>query len=210
MQRFDSPFTHWILDGFAMPFTRENLFSHVPDSQWPGWEARYENDCERGKRTCRRMPTAALEAALDHLSTDGVVQHLRELTGISDLQADPTLHGAGLHVTEPGGWLVQHLDYAVHPKLDLERRVNLVYFLNPKWDEKWGGAFELGDEMGNVVKRVYPAPCRAVVWLPGDTAFHGTQRVLCGTDRATLAVYYLASKRPGAHRRRALFCPNRT
>jgi hypothetical protein len=189
------------------------LHAALPPIEWSGWEARYENDCERGKRTCRdwaKLP-AAVAAELAALNGLTWLGYLRRLTGITELAIDPYLHGAGLHITDPGGWLSPHLDYALHPKLPgMERRVNLLLFLNPTWREEWGGAFELGDDLGNPAERVFPAPGRAVVWLPSDVAYHGTQRIAeDAPPRATLAVYYLAPARPGVVRKRALFVPNR-
>jgi hypothetical protein len=207
------PFRHWLIDGMIDAQRVGQIHAALPPADWPGWEARYENDCERGKRTCRDRaalpePIAAELAALNGMTWLG---YLRCLTEIPELTIDPHFHGAGLHVTEPGGWLSPHLDYALHPKLpDMERRVNLVLFLNPTWRAEWGGAFELGDDIGNPIERVLPAPGQAVVWLPSDVAYHGTQRVAGDAPpRATLAVYYLAPARPGAVRKRALFIPNR-
>jgi len=188
------------------------LYSQVPNAQWTGWESRYDNDCERGKRACRDL--ALMPAGIAKMLRDlqGMASRLQELTHVDGLKADHTLHGGGLHVTDSGGHLSPHIDYARHPIFpDLERRVNLVLFLNPVWQKSWGGAFELWDPNARKVKAsVEPAPGRAVAWLPSDTAFHGTQLVAKDAEaRATLAVYYLAPARPEAVRTRALFVPNR-
>ncbi len=42
---------------------------------------------------------------------------IRELTGIENLEDDPTLHGAGLHMHPRNGRLMMHLDYEKHPIL---------------------------------------------------------------------------------------------
>jgi Rps23 Pro-64 3,4-dihydroxylase Tpa1-like proline 4-hydroxylase len=206
--KFDEPYPHWLIDGFL----DQDLYRFIPPAGWDGWEARYDNDCERGKRTARRLLPYPLQEALAKLNSFETLSLVREITEMRDLVVDHTYHGAGLHVTDPGGHLNQHLDYALHPVLTtMERRANLIVFLNPHWSAEWGGAFECGNNVGTVVKRIPPAPGRAILWLPSDTAFHGTERVTDDAEpRATLAAYYLMPARPGVVRRRALFIPNRS
>ncbi len=173
----------------------------------------YENDCERGKRTTRdpfRMPDP-IATCLSWMRSVEMIRVWEKLTGIGGLIDDPTLHGGGLHVLAPGGWLNTHLDYARHPVVEgYERRVNLILFLNHEWREEWGGAFEVCHPDGGVAERIYPAPGRLVVFETSDLSYHGTQRTTSDApDRITLAVYYLTPARPSATRLRALFMPRR-
>ncbi len=120
------------------------------------------------------------------------------------------MHGAGIHVTSPSGYLNSHIDYALHPNGRAERRLNLVLFLD-EWKDSWGGAYELYDDSGtDVLSRIYPKKGSIVIWEPTDTAFHGTQRVTGEKDRRTAAVYYLSPVREGVTRKRALFVPRRS
>lgn len=132
------------------------------------------------------------------------------MSGVDGLRTDPTGYGAGVHVTEPGGRLNCHIDYALH-SCGLERRMNLIMFLNPVWREEWGGALELyRDDARTVAERIYPAFNRAAIWESSDVAYHGTQPTSADApDRVTAAAYFLADPRPGCVRKRALFCPAR-
>ncbi len=211
--KFWEPFPHWLADGLVDSGLSQAAYEETPANDWDGWR-HYDNDCERGKRVCsnpHRIGRHTVEL-FDYLNSRDVVNFLSELSGIL-LQPDLTLHGAGIHVTAPGGHLNPHLDYSIHPHLGLERRLNLVLFLNPKWGIHWGGEFLLYNEDGEkVVSALAPSFNRLVLWLPGDTAFHGTAKVShdCPDERVTAAVYYLSEPRPGATRRRALFIPNRS
>lgn len=207
-----SPFTHWVADGLTEvgPAASESLSAwYGPRSGW----VHYDNDVER-KKWAHPDPHA-LGPAVSHLFSwlccDDFVGALSILTGVEGLRADPTLHGAGVHIVEPGGWLSPHLDYARHPRLpDMERRVNLILFLTGG-SESDGGAFELyDDECRTALAQVAPKAGRAVVWCPGDVEYHGTGRLSDqARPRVAAAVYYLAPARPGCVRKRALFCPNR-
>lgn len=173
----------------------------VPAAAWPGWEAGYDNDCERGKRTAR---------VLDALP--GYAGLLRRVAADppGGTEPDPGLWGGGLHVTAPGGHLNCHLDYALHPKLPGKRRAaNAVLFCHREWREEWGGKLYFADPLGNPIVWIDPVPGRLVVWENNDMAYHGVFPVRGPAERVTLCVSFLAPARPTDTRRRALFLPTR-
>lgn len=201
------PFRWWIQRDAVKPID----MADVPHHDWVHWEARYDNELERRKRTTR---------LLDKLpeSIQNIFGRMRsaywqgEWSGELgyELEDDSTLHGGGLHVTDPGGSLQVHLDYAAHPYVTgKERRLNLIAFLNPDWRMEWGGALLLCDPMGVPVKSIYPEPGMVVGFETGDDSYHGVSRVTGWVPRVTAAVYYLSNLRPGVTRRRALYIPVR-
>lgn len=213
VEAFDYPFQNWVVSDLFREPTVHAAHDSLPPPEWPGW-VRYANDCER-KRTTRDLDGIGEPARLilARLVSGPFVKWLGDLTGIQGLQADPVLHGAGVHVMDPGDHLNCHLDYACHPTLPLERRLSLILFLNPVWHEWWGGAFQMYDAAArDVVNRAsgYPVPGWAYVFENSDVSYHGTERVAADAPpRVTAACYYLAPPRPGCVRRRALFVPNR-
>jgi Rps23 Pro-64 3,4-dihydroxylase Tpa1-like proline 4-hydroxylase len=136
-----------------------------------------------------------------------MIEFLEELTGIRGLVGDPHLVGGGLHELGPGGFLRVHADFNIHPLLALDRRLNLLLYLNEDWDESWGGELELWDaEMAGRADPVIPVLGRAVIFNVTDTSFHGNPNVVsCPPDRArrSLAFYYYSNGRPDAERSEA-------
>jgi predicted 2-oxoglutarate/Fe(II)-dependent dioxygenase YbiX len=98
----------------------------------------------------------------------------------------------------------------LHPKVNGKiRALNLIAFLNPEWQEFWGGALCLCDPMGNVVKKIYPTPGRLVAFECSDLSYHSVERITGPHERVTLAVYFLTDATGQETRRRALFMPTR-
>lgn len=191
------PFRHWIAPWTCPTVPLEWI--HSPDS--PAWEARYDNDLERGKRTMRG------NSGRGELSCHDESKEWSDLTGIPGLEFDKTQHGGGLQVLAPGGYLCRHLDYDHHPVVPAKRRaLSVVCFHNIEWKPEWGGALILCDPYGIPVTRIHPEPGKIVAFECTDFSYHGVEEVTGPFDRITTVASYLVP----AGRTRALFIPNRS
>ena len=120
-------------------------------------------------------------------------------------------------MTGRGGKLNMHKDYSIHPKLGKERRINIVIYMTPDWQEEWGGGLELWshDEEKNLpkecVKKIYNKFNCAALFDTAQNSWHGLPKELeCpeGTYRKSLNIYYVAEAREEAEKHdRALFAP---
>ena len=200
------PFRWWVFDGCEFGV----VVPPPPDDL--AWEARYDNDAERGKRTTRRIADVpGLLPLFERLRSAASLAEWSARLGCP-VEDDPTLHGGGLHVTGPGGWLNTHLDYDRHPHVpDRRRAVNLIAFLNPEWRPEWGGALCLCDPSGAVVERIHPTPGRLAAFEVSDLSYHGVEPVAadCPAERVTAAVYFLSAATAANTRQRAMFLPTR-
>ena len=117
----------------------------------------------------------------------------------------------------PGGKLNPHLDYFIHPKLKLQRKINLIIYLNHCWKEDWGGDFGLWEsnaasgQAGKLAKSVSPLFNRAVAFETSNS-WHGVAtKVKCprGQFRKSVAAYYLVDVPCGVStpRYKALYAP---
>ena len=200
-----TPFRWWQMDNWCAPVD----LAAIPPPGDSVWEIEYANDCEMGKRTTRCL-LPPWDAAVGSMLAPLHIQSWTMRLGVI-VEPDPRSHGAGLHVTSPGGWLNCHLDYDLHPQDRTKRRaLNLIAFLNPEWREEWGGALCLCDPLGAVVKRIYPAPGRLVAFECSDLSYHAVDPITGPVERVTAAVYLLAAATGAETRRRALFTPKRS
>ena len=122
------------------------------------------------------------------------------MTGIQSLIPDPSFQGGGLHQIVPGGKLGIHADFNKHSRFGLDRRLNLLLYLNKNWREEYGGHLELWDrDMTHCEAKVAPIFNRVMVFGTTDFTYHGHPDPLrCpeGMTRKSLALYYFSDGRP--------------
>jgi Rps23 Pro-64 3,4-dihydroxylase Tpa1-like proline 4-hydroxylase len=130
---------------------------------------------------------------------------LEKLTGINGLVADPEMQGGGVHQTMNGGFLKIHADFNWHAKLQLDRRINVLFYLNKNWQDSYGGHLELWDRnMTNCQRKVSPIFNRLAIFNTTDYSFHGHPDPLsCPPElaRTSVAMYYYTNGRPITDRR---------
>ncbi len=73
------------------------------------------------------------------------LEFIEGVTAIEGLIPDPYFHGAGFHEISKGGKIGIHADYRIQAQLHVNRRVNIVIYLNRNWNKAYGGELELWD-----------------------------------------------------------------
>jgi hypothetical protein len=194
------PFPHIVIDDFLPHVVLERVISEIPSPGKAGW---IEFDDARGKKLASEAETQlgdATRALLYQLNSSVFIDFLERLTGIRGLIPDPHLWGGGVHQIIRGGFLKVHADFNHHPRLKLDRRLNLLLYLNPEWQKEWGGQLELWDrEMTECRKKILPLFGRCVVFNTTDFSYHGHPDPLnCpeGMTRKSIALYYYSNGRP--------------
>jgi Rps23 Pro-64 3,4-dihydroxylase Tpa1-like proline 4-hydroxylase len=142
----------------------------------------------------------ATRQLLAELNSATFIDFLERLTGIPGLVPDPHFVGGGLHQIERGGHLKIHADFNRHPGTGLERRLNVLLYLNRDWKPEFGGAFELWNrDMTASDAQIMPFFNRCVIFTTTDTSFHGHPEPLAcpeGRTRKSIALYYYSRDAP--------------
>jgi Rps23 Pro-64 3,4-dihydroxylase Tpa1-like proline 4-hydroxylase len=146
----------------------------------------------------------ATRRLLAELNSATFIDFLERLTGIAGLIPDPHFEGGGLHQIERGGHLKVHADFNRHPRTGLERRLNVLIYLNRDWKDEYGGAFELWNEdMTTSEEKVMPYFNRCVIFSTTSKSYHGHPEPLtcsAGETRKSIALYYYSKERPAEER----------
>jgi hypothetical protein len=193
------PYPHVVLDDFLNEAAALVCVREFPGSRRESWtNYTHVNERKYAKSDMRSFPPF-IRSVIEELNSPRLLRFLEGLTGIRDLIADDALMGGGLHRSGKGGFLNIHADFTGHPHhARWKRRINLLIYLNPDWQESYGGHLELWDKtVTRCVQRIPPLFNRAVIFRTDPDSFHGhPDPMTCPDDfmRRSMALYYFTDE----------------
>jgi Rps23 Pro-64 3,4-dihydroxylase Tpa1-like proline 4-hydroxylase len=196
------PFPHIVVDNFLPDQAARLAVEKFP---FDGADIFSDRAQERSKR---QINPDTLDGNLRALFMDfnaaPFIQVVEAFTGIKGLIPDPWFLGGGFHEIKTGGYLSMHADFNYHKRMNLERRVNVLIYLNDGWEDAFGGQLELWDSrMQHKIVSVVPAFNRCVIFNTTSGSMHGNPNPVAhpkGTPRRSIALYYYTATWDGSKR----------
>jgi Rps23 Pro-64 3,4-dihydroxylase Tpa1-like proline 4-hydroxylase len=193
----ETPFKHCVIDDFFDNSLANELLDSFPPLNDEIWEKTNDKDIEVKYRTNFQsefdVPDGLIKA-FRIFNSSIFLKAISKVFGIPKLLPDPFYSGGGLNVTEKGGLLDVHVDGNYHDASGLNRRINVILYLNPGWQKGWGGEFGLYNDNGTeLIKKVEPIFNRLVIFDTHDKSFHGLPDPLDfpdGKNRKSIILYY--------------------
>lgn len=198
---FAEPYPHIVIDNFLpLPLIEEihRLFpiEKLKDDQF------FESDYS-GLHKRQVLPESCelkIRNIFHFFNSAPVLQFLEGLTTIDSLIGDPYFNGGGFHEIFRGGKLGVHADFRINEQLHLNRRINMLIYLNKDWNPHFGGNLEIWDRsMTSKVASIAPIFNRCVIFNTDADSYHGHPDPLNTPKeitRKSIALYfYTASKK---------------
>ncbi len=194
------PFPHIVLDDFLPPALAHRILQNFPREAHDSDVHFNMNYAGHFKRQIAPEDCNGFVRQLFHFfNSRPVIAFLEGLSGIDALLPDPHFEGGGFHEISGGGKLGVHADFRIHEKLHLQRRLNLLIYLNNEWDDAWNGRLELWDrQMQHCVASVAPVMNRCVVFNTDADSYHGHPDPLQtppDVKRRSIALYYYTASK---------------
>ncbi len=201
---YNDPFPHFFLDNFFDNQFLDKIISSFPSIDSELWDISNDTDIEIKMRSKWESEFDIPENIVDAvriMNSSYFLKAISEVLNIDKLIPDPYFTGGGLNATISGGLLDVHVDGNYHDATGLNRRVNAILYLNPKWKEGWGGEFGLYDKRGEkLVKKITPLNNRLLIFDTNDYSFHGLPDPLNFPEgevrRSIILYYYTKAPRP--------------
>jgi Rps23 Pro-64 3,4-dihydroxylase Tpa1-like proline 4-hydroxylase len=197
----NQPYPHIYFDNFLPVDVAEAALRDFPEPKEVDWHS--YKDVNQHKKLAfdavEKLPQS-IRDVLYFLNTRPMLKFLETLTGIQSVLPDPHYVGGGLHQIRPGGLLEVHADFSYHNGIRLDRRINVLIYLNKDWKEEYGGHFELWDrEVKRAEKKILPIFNRCAIFSTTSVSFHGHPVPLAcppERNRKSIATYYYSNGRP--------------
>tara|TARA_A100001011_G_scaffold397069_1_gene496924 strand:+ start:40 stop:894 length:855 start_codon:yes stop_codon:yes gene_type:complete len=196
------PYPHTVIKDFFDETFLNEILESFPDLSKTSFSEKWKNknEVKFGNNKYSSFPNN-IKIFFDFLNSNNFLNFLQSITSIKEkLVYDPELNGGGLHEIKKGGILKVHTDFNRHPSLNLDRRINVLIYLNKNWKEEYGGHLELWDKnMKKCVKKITPSFNTMVIFSTTDFSNHGHPDPLnCPNElsRKSIALYYFSSGRP--------------
>ena len=204
VEYFETPYKHIVIDNFFPDELARQCLESFPALDSDTWEHSNDPEIEVKYRTKWQSEFDIPQGLLPAVKVMNSSLFLKAMTkriGINKLIPDPYYSGGGLNVTARGGLLDVHIDGNYHDATGLNRRINAIVYLNPGWENGWGGEFGLYDVTGdNCLKAVAPIFNRLVIFDTHDFSFHGLPNPLNFPEgkarRSIILYYYTKESRP--------------
>ena len=198
------PFRYVVIENFF-----DENFANTLLAEFPAFE---QGNCigddgrVGGKSTVERIKALgpAFRALDEAIQSQEFLGLIGEICGIDDLLYDPYYLGGGTHENRHGQSLQAHVDFNYHPSERWHRRLNLIVYLNPNWDEIWGGNLELWHnpyQDAEPAARIVPTMNRCVIFETTESSWHGFDKIALPlehpyTSRKSIALYFYSRERP--------------
>ena len=198
-----TPFQHICIKNMWNGKVLNEIASSLEDfDDWDGEKEFYGASAKRWCSTWNKLPKKVSDF-IHYMSSPEFIEIIENMTGEQGLIPDPYLEGAGIHSISAGGFLKMHVDFNWHKKLRLYRRLNLLVYLNPDWDEAWAGDLRLAvnseDGSLNNERSIFPHMNTTVVFTTDEISLHGhPEPLVCpqGEKRNSIALYYYVAQLP--------------
>ena len=198
------PFQYVVIDNFLPTSIATMAMEAFPPMTDPSWDHSNDPGIEVKSRSKWGSEFDIPENISDvvRVCNSAVILHaISDILSIPKLLPDPFYSGGGLNVSETNGHLDVHIDGNYHDASGLNRRVNLLIYLNPNWQPSWGGEFGIyAENSTDLVATIPPVFNRCVIFDSHDKSYHGLPNPIKFPKneprKSIILYYYTVAKRP--------------
>lgn len=186
---------HLVIDGLLAPDLALRLYHSFPtgDADWRKLDSFRER-----KKTFAKLNRAdpLIGAATDAFQAPAVVAAVAAITGLNDLEPDPSLYAGGVSRMDRGDFLNPHIDNSHDADRRRYRRLNLLYYVSPDWRAENGGSLELWDARVKTALEIPSLFNRLIVMETDRRSWHSVNAVAADAPRCCVSNYYFSEASP--------------
>jgi Rps23 Pro-64 3,4-dihydroxylase Tpa1-like proline 4-hydroxylase len=203
--QFDlDPYPHFIIDGFLKKETLDAILKEMDELTIDKSYYYGNQHIEKNKYAFKNNFDINLQELFKELNSDEFISILETNSKITNIiRNNLELNGAGVHKVLNEGFLCMHTDFEGYRDNKyglLDRRLNLLLYMNPEWKQDYGGELCLYDKIASkITKKIMPLLNRCVIFFtPGNIHGHPTPLKLSeNICRQSITTYYYTQNTSG-------------
>tara|TARA_B110000438_G_C15709057_1_gene604467 strand:- start:325 stop:1116 length:792 start_codon:yes stop_codon:yes gene_type:complete len=195
----NKPYPHIVIDNFL----ENNFANHLHDNTRSTIkEVDVSNEfTQKNKTACNDWSKFGRHTYdfISFLNSSLFLSFLENTTNFKGLISDSFLEGGGIHSVSKNGFLKMHSDFNWHNNSKLYRRINVILYLNKKWQKDMKGELILSSKNFKNYISIEPIFNRLVIFNTNDKTYHGhPEKINFPEDypRTSIATYYYTRYRP--------------
>ena len=198
------PFKHLYIDNAFSKNIANDCLKNFPSETSKNWIKTNDKDIEIKYRSNWQSEFDIPEGIIDVirvLNSSLILKAISNAFNIKKIIPDPYYTGGGLNMSTKNGKLDVHVDGNYHDASGLNRRINVILFLNKKWQKNWLGEFGLYNSTGTICeKKIEPLFNRLIIFDTHDFSYHGLPDPINFPKkhprRSVILYYYTKESRP--------------
>ena len=202
-QSFDKalPIPHIIIDNFLPDNVFKDLCDDIKNYPPEKWIVKNLGISSVRKEARDFTESPVVNQILTNLTAHSFVTWMGKITANASIIPDPHHLGAGLTSTPSGTNLGLHVDFNWNDMLKLNRKFNLILYVNEYWEDDWNGYLEFWNkESTECLYTVRPSPNRLIFWEYEQDLIHGfTKPINCPPEverQNLMTIYYTSNSTP--------------
>lgn len=200
----NDPFPHIVIDNFINDTYINILLNDMNDLTLNKSYYYGSSSIEKNKFAFKENFNLNLQELFTELNSSEFIDILEEKTGITGIiRNNLELQGAGVHKVLNEGFLCMHTDFEGYSDSKyglLDRRMNLLLYMNPEWKDNYGGDLCLYDNVKQeITKKITPILNRCVIFItPGNIHGHPCPlNIPSNIARQAITTYYYTQNTTG-------------
>lgn len=125
-----------------------------------------------------------------------ILNIIENITSIKRLDADPKLYAGGISKMIEKDFLNPHIDNSHDSKRLRYRRLNLLFYVSPNWNEEKGGNLLLWDSKVKNYLKIISRYNRLVIMETNSSSWHSVDPLRTNMPRFCLSNYYFSKNSP--------------
>jgi Rps23 Pro-64 3,4-dihydroxylase Tpa1-like proline 4-hydroxylase len=198
------PFPHVVIDNFLKDENINNLLKEMDELTIDKSYYYGHQSIEKNKYAFKNNFNVNLNELFKELNSDEFINILENKFNIYNIiRNNLELNGAGVHKIFNNGFLCMHTDFEGYNDTKyglLDRRINLLLYMNPNWKKEYGGELCLYDKKEQkITKEIIPILNRCVIFITPEN-IHGHPNILQIPEnicRQSITTYYYTRNTTG-------------